>query len=95
MCRFPESSSASEFFCNLVSGLDMVTADSEAARTWRPELYPDIPPRFGKLRAGELFSFDPSFFGVHGQQAKVQARSSWSRLYSSHACPICKATGLH
>ena len=67
-CRFPESSSASEFFHNLLSGVDMVTSDE---RKWKHMQYPDIPQRSGKLKQGELASFDAQFFGIHGQQAKV------------------------
>ena len=46
----------------------MVSSDE---RKWRHHMHPDIPQRCGRLKPGELFSFDPQFFSVHGQQAKV------------------------
>ena len=66
--RFPESSSGSEFYRNLVSGTDMVNDDD---RKWKHFLNPKIPQRSGKMKKNELYSFDAQFFGIHGQQAKV------------------------
>lgn len=47
----------------------MVTDDE---RKWARIMHPDVPPRCGKFKPGELCSFDAQFFGVHGQQAKVR-----------------------
>jgi hypothetical protein len=46
----------------------MVTNDE---RKWKHMHNPDIPQRSGKLKDGEVASFDAQFFGIHGQQAKV------------------------
>lgn len=67
-CRFPESSSGSEFYRNLVSGKDMV---NDEERKWKHFMNPAIPKRGGKMKKNELYSFDAQFFGIHGQQAKA------------------------
>lgn len=62
-CRFPQSESIDEFASNLISGVDMVTADDTR---WPIGLY-DLPHRGGKIKS--LDKFDAQFFGVHGKQA--------------------------
>lgn len=64
-CRLPESDSPGEFFQNLLSKKDLVTADS---RRWKEQI-DGIPPRFGKIKQ-DLGLFDNKFFTVHGKQAE-------------------------
>ena len=63
--RFPESTSSSHFWSNLLAGKNMCTEDD---RRFAPGLY-GTPTRFGKLVEYNLF--DASFFSVHGKQAQV------------------------
>ncbi|EIE19938.1 hypothetical protein COCSUDRAFT_44339 [Coccomyxa subellipsoidea C-169] len=62
-CRLPESGSPSEFWENLLTGVDMQTQDD---RRW-PVGQLKTPPRSGKLP--DYDKFDASFFTVHAQQA--------------------------
>lgn len=59
--------------------MDMVTDDE---RKWKHIMHDQIPRRCGKLKEGELASFDAQFFGMHGQQAKVQLPVFVSMLYN-------------
>ena len=54
--------------------MDMVTDDE---RKWKHIMHEDMPKRCGKLKPGELASFDAQFFGMHGQQAKVIAAGKY------------------
>ncbi len=50
-------------------------------RKWKHILHPGMPKRGGRMKHNELYSFDAQFFGVHGQQAKVDlSPSSSTRL---------------
>ncbi|CAK0786732.1 hypothetical protein CVIRNUC_009946 [Coccomyxa viridis] len=63
-CRFPESNSPAEFWNNLMTGKDMLTADD---RRW-PVGFQGLPPRTGKSPGFD--KFDAAFFSVHGKQAQ-------------------------
>src|SRR5688572_12917384 len=56
--RFPESDNVAEFWANLISGVDMVTAENNR---W-PDGYYNLPPRSGTLK--DLTKFDAEFFGL-------------------------------
>ena len=71
-CRFPESSSASQFWENLATQRDMVTSDD---RRWPVGLH-GTPPKSGKIL--DYDRFDAPFFAVHGKQAQVSSSSTLS-----------------
>ncbi len=78
--RFPESESSTQFWSNLLGGVDMVTQND---RRWPVGLH-DTPARFGKLV--EYDRFDASFFSVHGKQAQARRQYQASLAISLQSC---------
>ena len=81
-CRFPESNSPAEFWNNLMTGKDMLTADD---RRW-PVGFQGLPPRTGKSPGFD--KFDAAFFSVHGKQAQVCFIADCIKLVPGSACRL-------
>lgn len=62
--RFPKSKNVEEFASNLYNKVDM-TCDKEDR--WK-NVYPKVPPRFGKI--SQMEKFDAPFFAMLGKHAE-------------------------
>ena len=88
-CRFPESNSPAEFWSNLMTGKDMLTADD---RRW-PVGFQGLPPRTGKSPGFD--KFDAAFFSVHGKQAQVCFIAGCIKLNCGFACRLWGQTKVN